>query len=121
MKKVLLGFILLGVSSLGFAEQPVVNNNETSIEEFKEEVCESNLRMAKLIMTARQTGTPIDKTLELVIHQDDKDNFFNKINKNLVIDAYSRPLFSTPKYQQEEVNEFGAKHYISCMKEIGLF
>ncbi len=120
MEKVLLGFILSGVASLGFAEQPVANN-ETSIEKFKEEVCESNLRMAKLIMTARQTGTPIDKTLELVIHQDDKDNFFNKINKNLVIDAYSRPLFSTPKYQQEEVNEFGAKHYILCMKETGLF
>lgn len=64
MEKVLLGFILSGVASLGFAEQPVANN-ETSIEKFKEEVCESNLRMAKLIMTARQTGTPIDKTLEL--------------------------------------------------------
>lgn len=133
MKKVLLGIVLAGVASFSFADQPLNLNKELPnslqsrqskiiIDDKNEAYCKMILSVAKSIMGARQAGVPIDESLEISnnIAKDDAA-FFQKIGRLLVIDAYDQPKFTTEKYRTEQVNEFAAKHYISCMKAAGQF
>lgn len=127
MKKLLMGLVLCGFASVGFAEQTLVVNKELpndlqstqaaiTVDDVKEEYCKAVLSMSKTIMDGRQAGIPIDRSLELA-NKITKDNeFFNKITKQLVIDAYDQPRFSTNRYKKEQLDDFAAKHYISCMK-----
>ncbi|RXS99014.1 hypothetical protein [Acinetobacter junii] len=130
MKKVLLGLLLVGVTSVVVAEQPLTINKElpndlqpkqstVTINDVNEAYCKATLSMAKSIMDARQVGVPIDRSLEIAGNVAKDNEFFLKISKQLVIDAYEQPKFATEKYRNEQVNEFAAKHYISCVKAIG--
>ena len=69
-------------------------------------------------MDARQVGVPIDRSLEIARNVAKDNEFFLKISKQLVIDAYDQPKFATEKYRNEQVNEFAAKHYIACVKAV---
>ena len=72
MKKIIFVLPLCLIASVGLSQQPLTINQDPSNEKLKNEICESNLRMAKNIMTARQTGIPIERTLELTTDKDDK-------------------------------------------------
>lgn len=120
MKKVLLGAILCGVTTVGFADQ-TKEVTQASINEFKEQYCDAVLSMSKVIMKGKQSGIPIDRALSLIKDEKGSENIFTETNKLIVLDAYDQPNFSSEKYKNEQLNDFTAKQYISCMKAAGLF
>ncbi|WP_151790000.1 hypothetical protein [Acinetobacter junii] len=120
MKKILLGLVLFGIVTISYADQQKVAT-QTSINEFKEQYCEAVLSMSKVIMKGKQSGIPIDRALSLIKDEKGSENIFTETNKLIVLDAYDQPNFSSEKYKNEQLNDFTAKQYISCMKAAGLF
>lgn len=136
MKKLLLGVVLTGVASICFAEQPLVTSKSAPeklqstkvIKDVEEKLAESYcmivLSVAETSMKAKQSGMSIKKALEVStkFFANDKNDEFNLegISKQMIMDAYAQPDYWGEEYKKRQLNEFTAKHYLTCMKAAGL-
>lgn len=85
-------------------------------------VCESVIEMSENIMRNRLNGVSIAKSLEAVNSIKDgtpANEAVSNLAKQIVIEAYERPSFSTESYKNDAIREFGAKQYLTCIKAIG--
>ncbi len=99
MKKILIGLVLSAALSA-----PAVAAEQMS----KEQFCAALETEAVAIMSARQSGVPINKVLALV------DN--GSIHKHIVMDAYSQYAMQTPENAAHQRTEFGVKWAVFCIK-----
>lgn len=85
-------------------------------------VCESVIEISESIMRNRLNGVSIAKSLEAVNSIKDgtpANEAVSNLAKQIVIEAYESPSFSTESYKNNAIREFGAKQYLTCIKAIG--
>jgi len=68
--------------------------------------CNQVSAFAEEVMTARQSGVPMSRVIEIL-----NDNSLNSI----AIDAYKKPRYQTDEYKQRAITEFGNKAVIECL------
>lgn len=111
---------------------PVASDNEVFSASIPEDVeskskvddsiCESLIEMSENIMRNRLNGVPITNSLEAVNSIKDgtpANDAVSNLAKQIVIEAYERPSFSTESYKDDAIREFGARQYLACIKAIG--
>lgn len=112
------------------ADVVVANDDDLFVEPPKEElnnkssdsICESLIEMSENIMRNRLNGVPIANSLEAVNSIKDgtpANDAVSNLAKQIVIEAYERPSFSTESYKDDAIREFGARQYLACIKAIG--
>lgn len=74
----------------------------------KEETCNNVSTLAHNVMKGRQTGMALS---EMMKHSQGEDWI-----KELMIDAYDEPRYSTPEYQQRTITEFANTYYLRCFR-----
>lgn len=82
-------------------------------------MCDSVIPVAEKVMRARQDGIAISNALDFANGIKDgtpATEAVSSITKQMVIEAYSMPSFSTDSYKDDAVREFGAKQYLACMR-----
>jgi hypothetical protein len=96
-------------------EKEELNNNSS------DSICESLIEMSENIMRNRLNGVPITSSLEAVNSIKDgtpANNAASNLAKQIVIEAYESPSFSTESYKDDAIREFGARQYLACIKAI---
>ncbi len=88
MKKYILATILLCTAA-------------TSNADTREAICPEIANLAMTIMSARQTGVPIE-TLMRAIDQD-VEQMYEDLAKAMIMDAYSAPRYSSEKLPQRAI------------------
>ncbi len=98
-----------------------VNQKDTTKEQgnkYSEEewlaICKSSAGAAKAIMSSRQRGAAMTEMMDKVVRP--AEPFIKDVIKAFVIDAYSRPRFDTPEFQQKAILDFENYAYLSCLK-----
>lgn len=115
MKKVLL-LALIGwsvVFSISVSAKSPVSDEE------HEQNCRNLMGIAENIMTAKQNGIPLSKLLDInnqVLKKNPNEKALHDITNKVIRDAYKQPSYSTPSIKLEQLNEFSAKYYLSCME-----
>lgn len=97
-------------------------NQENTIKEqgnkYSEEewlaICKSSAGAAKAIMGSRQRGAAMTEMMDKVVRP--AEPFIKDVIKAFVMDAYSRPRFDTPEFQQKAILDFENYAYLSCLK-----
>lgn len=82
-------------------------------------ICDSMIKVAEGIMRNRQNGVSIASSLEVVNSIKDgtpANEAVSALTKQMVIQAYEIPSFSTESYKDDAIREFGAKQYLACMR-----
>lgn len=82
-------------------------------------VCESVIEISESIMRNRLNGVSITNSLEAVNSVKDgtpANEAVSNLAKQIVIEAYESPSFSTDSYKDDAIREFGAKQYLTCIK-----
>ncbi len=77
-----------------------------------QEQCGDIASLAESIIEARQLGASMQSMME-ALSAEDQVNF-----GAMVIEAYDRPLFKTPKYRKEAIAKFKNKWYLYCVKRL---
>ena len=77
-------------------------------------ICKSTAGAAKAIMTNRQRGVAMTEMMDKVVSP--AEPAIKDIVKAFVIDAYNRPRYDTPEYQQKSVLDFENHAYLTCIK-----
>ncbi|RKG47245.1 hypothetical protein D7V64_17015, partial [Acinetobacter cumulans] len=77
-------------------------------------ICKSSTGAAKAIMTNRQKGVSMTDMMDKVVQP--ADPAIKDVARALVIDAYSRPRFDTPEFQQKSILDFENSAYLACLK-----
>ena len=95
------------------ASKPEVKENKYSEEEWMS-ICKSTAGAARAIMTNRQRGVAMTEMMDKVVRP--AEPAIKDIVKAFVIDAYNRPRYDTPEYQQKSVLDFENHAYLTCIK-----
>lgn len=101
-----------GTELLPIDTQKPANNIDSS-------VCTSVIKLAENTMYGRQHEVPIAKSLSVAESLKDgtaANDAVSAIAKQMVIDAYNLPYFSTPEYKERAIREFGSNQYLACVK-----
>ncbi len=77
-------------------------------------ICKSSTGAAKAIMSSRQKGASMTEMMDKVVRP--ADPAIKDVARALVVDAYSRPRFDTPEFQQKSILDFENSAYLSCIK-----
>jgi len=91
--------ILLALSSTAYAEP-------------WQETCKAYQELAKTIMNNRQEGIDLNAMIEQAKG--------NKPFEKLIIKAYRMPRFSTEKFKQQSINDYGNSVYLMCADTLGV-
>ena len=108
MKKILL-LCFLAASFTSHAKE-ITREQETN--------CISAMAMAEAAMTVRQNGLPLFKALEnneKMLTDGNATKEEVSLMKIILRDVYSKPKYSTEKYQKEAINEYSSKYNLACM------
>lgn len=68
--------------------------------------------LAEAVMGARQAGVDVSDMMAITT----ENPKMNKLQQGLIVDAFSFPAYSTKDFREKEVREFGARHYLNCIK-----
>lgn len=95
------------------ANTPEVKENKYSEEEWMS-ICKSTAGAANAIMSSRQRGVAMTEMMDKVVRP--AEPAIKEIVKAFVIDAYNRPRYDSPEYQQKSVLDFENHAYLTCIK-----
>lgn len=70
----------------------------------KDKVCPVKGALATVIMTARQNGLGMDRTLEVVTSSGNP--WLEKLGRGMTLEAYRMPRFSTDRMKEKSVVDF---------------
>ena len=104
MKKILL-LCFLAASFTSHAKE-ITREQETN--------CISAMAMAEAAMTVRQNGLPLFKALEnneKMLTDGNATKEEVSLMKIILRDVYSKPKYSTEKYQKEAIKEYSSKYF----------
>lgn len=108
--------ILLAFISLNVQAKPL------TVEQAKLGLCKTLSETAETIMTKRQNGVDayelVDAGEKLRSKNPSKElNKVTSLGRNFIIEAYSKPLFSTEEYKQKAIYEFKNDKFIECLQK----
>lgn len=75
------------------------------------EVCSEISSMAGSLVSARFAGVPMAKTMEVMTRNSD-----NPMLRQMVLDAYDIPDYSTQEYQERAKREHENREFAKCMR-----
>ncbi len=104
MKKYILATILLCTAA-------------TSNADTREAICPEIANLAMTIMSARQTGVPIETLMQAA--DQDVEQMYEDLAKAMIMDAYSAPRYSSEEFQQQAITEFGNAVSVACYSSEG--
>lgn len=76
--------------------------------------CNTFQELSEHVMTARQYGAPMAKTMETMQQIEDTDIY--NISKQIIITAYESPRFSNENSKEKIIVEFQNLVYLECVK-----
>lgn len=83
-------------------------------------ICSSMATSAQEVMTVRQLGVEMDQMmLELDKRLKDDTPIYQSVKQQIfgyIVEAYSRPRYSSTEYQQDAIREFKSKAFAACYK-----
>ena len=86
----------------------------------QEHECETIGNVAESIMTTRQRNAQLSKVLAAIKPTlDAMPEWAGTMLRAALMDAYERPLYSTPEYKAQEVMRFRNDWELKCFKERG--
>lgn len=100
-------FLLSCFMGASLGAQPVEKESQESF-------CEVVGDLARLVMTSRQSGKPMQEVMRRYISQEDPD--FSNFMKSLVIGAYEEPLRYAEESKRVVITEFQNSVYLECVK-----
>lgn len=89
----------------------------------QEAKCLNAMAIAQATMSVRQKGLPLIEALQNLDKMYESKEISQKeydLAKMILRDAYSKPKFSTKKYQDDSINEYSAKYYLACMEALDI-
>ena len=99
-------FLLAAALTISTASNAKVSNVE--------EYCNSMYELAETIMEARQNGMTMKKSKEIIVTTVSDDENLVGIANSLVNWAYSKPMYNSEEFKQNETNKFAEEAYYSC-------
>lgn len=93
------------IASLLFAAPVMAQEKQTP-----KQMCAVIYKLSKSIMTTRQNGVNV---IEATEHYDNRE-----LTQKMVLEAYSKPLFSTHEHKHKIIKSFSNKKYVWCMKAL---
>ncbi len=84
--------------------------NALSIED-----CEGAAKVGRIIMDARQSGTPAREVMS-VMSVSEMEGPARKVMTSVILLAYEEPIYSTEQYKQQAITEFENGIYIGCLE-----
>lgn len=82
-----------------------------------EDYCKSLSQIATGVMKLRQIGHDASDLIA-VINRLAKTESERKLYKNLIIEAYETPRFTTDSVRGKVIEDFRDSYYVECMKEV---
>ena len=79
-----------------------------------EQICPSVGQLAENIMNNRQLDMPMDKVMGIADAAEDE--IAKKMARALIIDAYTRPAFSSDEYRLRATAQFKNEMLLECYK-----
>ena len=92
-----IGFSVL----VGFATD--LQAEEPGLRETYEKMCRTKAVMAETIMESRQLGVPLDEVLDVLKKREEP---VRSLVLTVILEAYSRPHFSSPAFRQDAIDVF---------------
>lgn len=77
-------------------------------------VCDEMSSFAEVVMQAHQSSVPMKDVLKIV----EGESTISKINKSIVIDAYSQPRYHTTAVKEQAVADFRDAVHLFCLKTL---
>lgn len=105
MRNKIIAGLVMGLTSL------------SSIAEEQRDPCLWVSNIAERIMKSRQNEVPMAKIMGVVSGGEAPDEM-KKIMKDMVIDAYETPAFSTDTNKAKAISQFQNDMYLGCVKAI---
>lgn len=104
------------LSAIGFSVLAILaadlQAEEPGLRETYEKMCRMKAAMAATIMESRQLGVPLDEVLDVLKKREEP---VRSLVLTVILDAYSRPHFSTPAFRQDAINEFKNEVLVDCL------
>ena len=100
MKTLILAVTLTLLSTSAFAEDVAPRNTY-------DKTCQDIAEVAQSIMTIRQQGQPLSKSINI---------YESELGRDIVIEAYSLPKYKTESYIKDSIDSFSNKWHLYCIK-----
>lgn len=71
-------------------------------------LCSDLSDLADMIMSHRQSGTPMQRLIDILSEDD--------MLMSWVLEAYDSSRFDTPKYRERAVQDFREEKHVSCLR-----
>ena len=79
------------------------------------ESCEDVSSVAEVIMKARQDGVPMKTQYSRAAKSDNAE--FAAWAKEMITIAYDSPKYTSKRYQDQAVSEFGSRVFVQCLRD----
>ena len=79
------------------------------------ESCEQVSSTAEIIMRARQEGVPMKTQYSRAAKVG--DDVFAEWAKEMIAIAYDSPKYTSKRYQDQAISEFGSRVFVQCLKD----
>ncbi len=76
--------------------------------------CEQVNRLAKSVMSARQSGVALSDMLKVLDSPDIKTS--GPLTRAVIMEAFEHPRYNTESVQQRTITEFASQHMLMCIK-----
>lgn len=80
------------------------------------EMCNQLNEMAKVFMEERQSGRVMADLINVIEQDEVATERGKKLLKDMIIDAYQRPMYSSKELKEREVVDFQNRWYMQCLK-----
>ncbi len=86
-----------------------------------ESPCRFARQFAKTVMTFRQQGyseAECKKILDDAFYGLTAPKFLSEMMDDILSDAYSRPVYDSQEYKENEIRDFAHEKYMECLDEL---
>jgi len=80
-----------------------------------DEVCDSIAGIAATVMTARQNGADMAPLVAAIRGVEGSDSE-KRVALEIIADAFSEPMYTTPAIRERAISEFRNKWYLVCFR-----
>lgn len=112
--------LVLTALLFGGCSNQISDTESAEIEAHKQSICTSITNIAENIMKTRLDGTAIQDMLEAtdsIDGSDPMDAALKTKSKEMIIEAYRQPEYTTNEHKERAIREFGSKQYINCVDD----
>ena len=110
IKSVIIGMMLFAAAVFSSFASPAEQRHN------QQRFCSEVSSMAGMIMHQRQTGASLSVTLDQFDRMTYNNPTIRTLMRSIIMQAYSRPAYSTAEVRNREIREFENTQMLMCMK-----